>query len=1030
MKKLYTVVYYFIFLLIVSFSQNAIAQFPTIAVSNPTVTEGTAAVFVISLSNPWTSPITMSIATTTMTAGSADFTNVATQVTIPTGATSTTVTVQTTADNIHEPNETFVLTASPFNGSTSPPVSMGTCTIINTGGLPFVSITNVTVVEGQTAVFVIALSAPSSTQTSIVFGVTAGTAGSTDFSVQTIPSIITIPANATSVAISVPTIDDSLIEGTETFMVSATMNSTNFANTIATATCTIIDNDMSILPTISIANATALEGTSANFVIALSNPSSVTTVINITTTTGTAGSMDYAVTATQVTIPAGQTSTFVPVYTIGDIISEGTETFTLTGTVISGNTSNLVATATGRIIDNTSLPMISISNITANEGATATFIITTSVPASTPIIITFQAIPGTATALDYAFPNINTATIPAGATLTTFSIPILNDNIFEVSETFVLQGTINSQNTSNSLISVTCTIVGQATLVFTNNPTYSDFNIDGFTNVGDVINCQFTLSNISPFVLTNVSVSSNQIAVTGTTIPNLPAASSNTSAFSGIYVLTQTDINNNFATISASSTANVDGQSTFRTETKTIPLNISKGFKLNAFMDTNQNGMQDSAEPNVNYGTFKYQMNNGVVHNIFASSGVFYLYESVVTNIYILSYSLPSSIFNSGCYNQYTVMTPLYNNVTISAAGIVTYNFAIVPTVCSNTSVYLWGEGAPPRPGFTYNNVVYFSNQGNQTISSGTVTFVNSSTVSILSTSLPSTPTTNGFVHNFTNLLPGQIRSIIITMQVPVIPTVSLGQIVTNSVTISIPPNDINTLNNAATFSQVIVGSYDPNDKVEFHGPKILHSTFTTNDFLTYKIQFENTGTASAINVRITDALSSKLNENSLQMIDASHPYVLDRTGSNLEWKFAGINLPPSVANTQIGHGHVVFQIKPKVPYAIGDIIANTANIFFDFNPAIVTNTFTTEFVALLDNASFGFEKLKVYPNPTKNILTIENNQAIQKLTFTNMLGQTVLEKTVNDLHTQTDLAGIANGVYFVKISTAANEKVMKFVKE
>ena len=138
-------------------------------------------------------------------------------------------------------------------------------------------------------------------------------------------------------------------------------------------------------------------------------------------------------------------------------------------------------------------------------------------------------------------------------------------------------------------------------------------------------------------------------------------------------------------------------------------------------------------------------------------------------------------------------------------------------------------------------------------------------------------------------------------MQVPAIPTVSLGQLVTNTVNISIPAGDINTANNSPILTQDISGSYNPNDKQESHDPQIVKSTFTANDYLTYKIQFENTGNENAINTKVKYVLSNLLDPTTIKMVEASHPYILDRVGNNLKWKLSGINLPPSVANTQIG---------------------------------------------------------------------------------------------------------------------------------
>ena len=132
-------------------------------------------------------------------------------------------------------------------------------------------------------------------------------------------------------------------------------------------------------------------------------------------------------------------------------------------------------------------------------------------------------------------------------------------------------------------------------------------------------------------------------------------------------------------------------------------------------------------------------------------------------------------------------------------------------------------------------------------------------------------------------------------------------------------------------------------------------------DYLTYTIRFENTGTASAINIKIQDFLNNKLDPETIRMIDSSAPYTLERLGASLTWKFNGINLPPSIADTRIGKGYIIFQVKPKPGFAVGDIIPNTASIYFDTNPAIITNTFNTQFVSTLANEDLVFENFSFY---------------------------------------------------------------------
>jgi uncharacterized repeat protein (TIGR01451 family) len=554
---------------------------------------------------------------------------------------------------------------------------------------------------------------------------------------------------------------------------------------------------------------------------------------------------------------------------------------------------------------------------------------------------------------------------------------------------------------------------------------YQDFNADGFTNVGDIVNYNFTVINNSNEVLTNVTMTSNSSTIVGGPIASLNAGAQNNTTFTGVHVITQSDINQGFVDLNATVSGNLNGVSQTKNVFGSTILNLSNGIKLNAFIDTNGNGIQDGSEQNFSFGSFTTQLNSGTIHNVTSSSGIHYVYESNSMNSYNFGFSI-----NSSFANQYSISTTSYNNINVtSGSGITTLNFPVTSIPFTDLAVYVYGS--PPRPGFTYDNFVTIANNGNSNIASGTVTFNKNNIVSILSVSQSgATINPNGFTYNFSNLLPFEQRTTMVTMQVPTIPTVSLGQQLTNSASITIPTGDINISNNNSTLIQTIVGSYDPNEKEESHGGKILRSSFTANDYLTYKIQFENTGTASAINIKVNDLLDAKLDENSIKMISSSDDYVLDRNGKNLEWRFSGINLPPSIANTQIGHGYIVFQIKPLPGFAIGDIIPNVANIYFDFNPAIVTNVCNTEFISALTSESFVFQSLKIYPNPVINILNVSNNEIITKIELTNVLGQIVATENTIDLDAKIDLSGLNNGVYFVKLFSLGNEKIVKIIKK
>ena len=460
-------------------------------------------------------------------------------------------------------------------------------------------------------------------------------------------------------------------------------------------------------------------------------------------------------------------------------------------------------------------------------------------------------------------------------------------------------------------------------------------------------------------------------------------------------------------------------------ETSTGTMDCS-GLRLNAFLDSNNNGIKEGTEQNFPLGQFHYEKNdNGTVHHITSPSGIYRIYDINPANTYDVSYTV-DPLYSA----MYNVAPSSYANLNVVPnSGLVNYFFPVSITQSYTDMAVSIVPLSPPRPGFTYQNKIVYTNNGNQLIPSGTLTFTNDTNVTITAnTQTGATATVTGFTYNFTNLAPFETRTMTVTMQVP--PTVVAGQLLTNSATIVPLTGDAVPENNAASLSQVVVNSYDPNDKMESHGGRILHSTFTSNDYLYYTIRFENTGTASAINVRVNDILDNQLDETSLRMVSSSHAYELDRVGSTLNWRFDNIQLPVSIANSTVGKGYITFKIKPKPGYAIGDIIPNTASIYFDFNPAIVTNTFNTQFVAALGIDQFENENFVFYPNPTSDIVTvslINTENKIASINVYDVLGKTIFTSKAANVSSQTiDLSNVNLGIYFIEVTTDTNLKVVK----
>jgi hypothetical protein len=175
--------------------------------------------------------------------------------------------------------------------------------------------------------------------------------------------------------------------------------------------------------------------------------------------------------------------------------------------------------------------------------------------------------------------------------------------------------------------------------------------------------------------------------------------------------------------------------------------------------------------------------------------------------------------------------------------------------------------------------------------------------------------------------------------------------------------------NSFQTYLQ-IVGPYDPNDKVPY--PRVSQVPI---DEIFYTIRFQNTGNSAAAKVTLVDTLPAELDPSTIQLFDGTHPYFFSRTGSVLTWNFYGINLPPSSIDDKGSIGAVRFSIKPHAAILPGDSVRNKAEIYFDFNPPIITPWAVSKVVAPANPVGIIQPKdnvLRVYPNPTRQALHVE----------------------------------------------------------
>ncbi len=164
----------------------------------------------------------------------------------------------------------------------------------------------------------------------------------------------------------------------------------------------------------------------------------------------------------------------------------------------------------------------------------------------------------------------------------------------------------------------------------------------------------------------------------------------------------------------------------------------------------------------------------------------------------------------------------------------------------------------------------------------------------------------------------------------------SAGEFVCVEVVYTINGTIENPLTNSFTECFEVVNSYDPNDK-QVHPADFID---TLQDWLNYTVRFQNTGNAPAQHVVIEDTLSQFLDWTSFELLSYSHNNNTT-IGPNGEVRFAFpyIELPDSNSNEPESHGYVRYRIKPLQNLPLGTAIENTAFIYFDFNPPIITNT-------------------------------------------------------------------------------------------
>ncbi|MFH4785964.1 Calx-beta domain-containing protein [Vibrio diabolicus] len=449
--------------------------------------------------------------------------------TIPAGENELKVTVPTTDDGVYEGDETFTVAVQGDTGVLGSDSALG---IIYDGGngpgpdpdddRPSVYIVedSVGVNEGTEAVYTVRLSEAAdidvtvrlSTSTGGTNTAEPGDIGAIKLTLSDGVTVVTansdgtytIPAGETDLKLFVPTTDDDVYEGDETFTV-AVQGATGVLGT-DTALGIIYDGGNGPgpdpdddRPTVSISDAGIVdEGDIATFTVSLSNASEGTVQVQLTlnpdeTEVDDLGSLEYNTGAGWVavpvngivTVPAMLTEFDVRIATIDDEVYEGPEDFSVTVTglgAVQGTDTGLATIVDDGTKTDDDRPTVSISDAgTIDEGSFATFTVSLSNASEAAVEVQLtlnldETEVGDLGTLEYntgsgwvSVPVSGIVTVPAGMTEFDLRIESIDDGVYEGPEDFSV--------TVTGLGAVQGSDTGLATIVDNSPPTARDFII-------------------------------------------------------------------------------------------------------------------------------------------------------------------------------------------------------------------------------------------------------------------------------------------------------------------------------------------------------------------------------------------------------------------------------------------------------------------------------------------------------------------------------------------------------------------------
>lgn len=437
----------------------------------------------------------------------------------------------------------------------------------------------------------------------------------------------------------------------------------------------------------------------------------------------------------------------------------------------------------------------------------------------------------------------------------------------------------------------------------------------------------------------------------------------------------------------------------------------NNGVMLTVFHDANENGIYDEGENPIPY----FPIDADILGTVYTSAN---------GNILTTLDAATTFEINVDASN-WELTTPSFIEVSEEdwEGYVINYYFGVKPTANINVDVEVALSGITPLCNSNSYAQASIFNNGNY-YPGGQVVI----TLDPLYTFVSSNPAPTSMVGN---VITYQVEPLTfneqyaVTMQLQNPDETSFSEVTNHLIEgyYTISEGVMSEVQDADSLQTTIICSYDPNNKLTHTGTG-EENFIDPNTDLEYTINFQNIGNAPAATVTLTDEISDLLDITSLQPIAWSHDFVLSVNGNIATFLFEDIQLLGVEQNEAESHGFVRFKIKQQPNLAPATVIENIAEIVFDNNDAIITNTAINTIITPIGIGELEQHKLNVFPNPTADVVSW-NNTDYRLVKVVNALGMTIVNRSNSNQNTY-NVSALPAGIYLLQFENSKGEMVRK----